>query len=79
MTRDEIDRTALESGATWWPTQGDNGTWDFTPTQLQRFAINVKTIEKQCERCQRFFSKYRCNKPEECDCPRCQGMCECAK
>jgi predicted methyltransferase len=28
-----------------------------------------------CEKCKEFFSKYRCNSPGECDCPRCQGLC----
>jgi DNA (cytosine-5)-methyltransferase 1 len=32
---------------------------------------------QHCGRCKRFFPKYRCNSPEECDCPKCQGMCEC--
>jgi DNA (cytosine-5)-methyltransferase 1 len=30
-----------------------------------------------CEKCRNFFSLYRCNAPDECDCPHCQGMCEC--
>lgn len=32
---------------------------------------------KRCDRCRRFFARYRCNAPGECDCPRCQGMCGC--
>ena len=28
-----------------------------------------------CKRCDEFFEKYRCNKPLECDCPKCQNMC----
>ena len=31
----------------------------------------------QCSKCRRFFAQYRCAAPDECDCPRCQGMCEC--
>ena len=31
----------------------------------------------QCEPCARFFSRYACNQPLECDCPQCQGYCEC--
>jgi len=30
-----------------------------------------------CDFCKRFFARFRCNKPDECDCPKCQGMCEC--
>ena len=30
-----------------------------------------------CEACSRFFARFRCNAPEECDCPRCQGYCKC--
>lgn len=29
-----------------------------------------------CRLCQKFFAQFRCNAPDECDCPRCQGMCE---
>lgn len=32
---------------------------------------------KRCSKCRRFFARYRCNAPGECDCPRCQGMCSC--
>lgn len=39
---------------------------------------NCEVEEKKlCKWCEEFFSKYRCNKPEECDCPKCQGLCEC--
>lgn len=31
----------------------------------------------QCKYCRDFFARYRCNAPLECDCPRCQGFCEC--
>ena len=30
-----------------------------------------------CNRCTTFFAIYRCGAPEECDCPKCQGLCEC--
>lgn len=33
----------------------------------------------RCVPCNEFFLKFRCNSPEECDCPPCQGMCECEK
>lgn len=32
-----------------------------------------------CNACEYFFSKYRCNAPMECDCPKCQGYCKCEK
>ena len=37
----------------------------------------VKDKDDKCPMCRDFFSKYRCNSPEECDCPKCQGLCEC--
>jgi len=33
----------------------------------------------RCHFCEKFFSRFRCNAPDECDCPKCQGMCECGK
>jgi hypothetical protein len=30
-----------------------------------------------CKACEDFFRYRRCNKPDECDCPRCQGGCTC--
>lgn len=33
--------------------------------------------KKQCQYCEDFFSRYRCNQPDECDCPKCQGFCKC--
>jgi len=29
-----------------------------------------------CQLCRDFYARFRCNKPNECDCPRCQGMCD---
>jgi hypothetical protein len=34
-------------------------------------------MKNECDYCKRFFARYRCNKPDECDCPKCQGYCEC--
>jgi hypothetical protein len=31
----------------------------------------------QCRHCQEFLKRYRHNPDGECDCPRCQGICEC--
>lgn len=30
-----------------------------------------------CPACERFFKLYKCNYPDECDCPNCQGLCLC--
>lgn len=32
-----------------------------------------------CRFCEKFFARFRCNAPDECDCPKCQGMCECER
>lgn len=32
-----------------------------------------------CDPCSRFFARFRCNTPGECDCPRCQGLCRCGR
>lgn len=32
---------------------------------------------KTCTKCSEFFERFRCNAPDECDCPKCQGLCEC--
>jgi hypothetical protein len=34
-------------------------------------------MERICKYCRAFFLRFRCNKPQECDCPRCQGYCRC--
>ena len=34
---------------------------------------------KPCRFCQDFFERFRCNSPDECDCPRCSGLCECGE
>ncbi len=51
-----------------WLSQGN-----FLPRQWD------KKEKEQCIMCKKFFVEYsfRCNKPEECDCPKCQGFCEC--
>lgn len=31
-----------------------------------------------CDYCERFFNKFSCTRDmRECDCPKCQGYCEC--
>lgn len=30
-----------------------------------------------CRYCEQFFEQYKHNPDGECDCPKCQGMCEC--
>ena len=32
-----------------------------------------------CNACTKFFAQWRCNKADECSCPRCQGLCECSQ
>jgi len=44
-----------------------------------RTDLIVHTVEPAlCWYCQRFFAQYACTAAlGECDCPRCQGLCEC--
>lgn len=34
-------------------------------------------INDDCAACEEFFDRFSCNRPDECDCPPCQGTCEC--
>lgn len=34
-------------------------------------------MKKVCPKCERFLERFKCNAPEECDCPKCQGLCSC--
>ncbi len=34
-------------------------------------------MAEQCKACVTFFARFRCNWPDECDCPKCQNLCEC--
>lgn len=38
---------------------------------------DVRDFPPKCNRCAAFLERFRCNSPDECDCPRCQGLCEC--
>lgn len=38
---------------------------------------DVRTFPPKCEQCVSFFEEFRCNSPDECDCPECQGLCRC--
>ena len=38
---------------------------------------HAASVGSMCRHCARFFARFRCNAPGECDCPRCQGYCEC--
>lgn len=43
-------------------------------------SLNGDPIKKQCGNCQEFFAKHTCavlSGHGECDCPKCQGYCEC--
>jgi len=37
--------------------------------------------DKRCRRCREFFARYRCAAEThgECDCPKCQGNCQCGE
>ncbi len=39
------------------------------------------TGSRRCEYCERFFARYQCAMSThlECDCPKCQGYCECSE
>lgn len=34
-------------------------------------------MKKVCPKCETFFARFKCNAPDECDCPQCQGLCSC--
>jgi len=34
-------------------------------------------ILPRCKECKEFFARFRHNPAGECDCPKCQGLCEC--
>jgi hypothetical protein len=36
-----------------------------------------KMSDNTCKQCEKFFERFRCNAPCECDCPKCSGLCEC--
>jgi hypothetical protein len=40
-------------------------------------AIDEEDNDPNCEACVTFFARFRCNIPDECDCPKCQGYCGC--
>lgn len=40
-------------------------------------ASGTEAADEKCPHCREFFARYRCNSPDECDCPKCQGMCTC--
>jgi len=36
--------------------------------------------DRTCDHCKAYFARFSCGKgraPFECDCPKCQGYCEC--
>ncbi len=49
-----------------------------TPEQFESDPYYGAT-EPECDYCARFFDRFRCNKPDNCDCPKCQGYCYCTK
>lgn len=44
---------------------------------VPRVAHGISGRMDRCKLCEEFFCKYRCNSPEECDCPKCSGLCSC--
>ena len=40
-------------------------------------TANGEGPNQKCEACTTFFARFRCNTPDECDCPKCQNYCEC--
>lgn len=43
--------------------------------------MNAAVARGRCEACEEFFERYRCSRTShgECDCPKCQGLCECER
>ena len=33
--------------------------------------------KKVCLKCEKFFARFKCNASDECDCPKCHGLCGC--
>jgi predicted HAD superfamily Cof-like phosphohydrolase len=52
--------------------------WQAPEAELLRI-LQSSVIVKECKYCEAFFTRYRCNAPDECDCPKCQGFCACHK
>lgn len=48
------------------------------PEQEMEFVLreHMQHVYK-CGACENFFSRFQCNKGDECDCPKCQGYCKC--
>ena len=40
-------------------------------------TASPSTSGERCGPCRQFDHRFACNAPGECDCPRCQGICEC--
>jgi hypothetical protein len=36
-----------------------------------------KKPRRKCTHCTRYFARFRCGAPIDCDCPKCLGYCEC--
>jgi hypothetical protein len=62
--------------------------WTRTCLPLEKFVQDNRMqidecidreLNRKCKLCEKFFARYRCNKPDECDCPKCQGMCTCPR
>ena len=42
-------------------------------------GVITRDPTKWCKHCKKFYAKFRCSRVThlECDCPKCQGYCEC--
>jgi hypothetical protein len=49
-------------------------------TAAREAAEDQGLIKRKCRHCEKFFARHRCSAAShmECDCPKCQGYCECA-
>jgi hypothetical protein len=56
-------------------------TADMLVTAAREAAEDQGLIAKRCHHCEKFFARYRCSARTrlECDCPKCQGYCECSQ
>ncbi len=46
---------------------------------FSRAARPLPAADQRCRACEQFFARFQCGAAVygECDCPKCQGYCEC--
>lgn len=74
LNNNNYSNFAWESSDEWFL---DDGT---QLTEEEVVSSRLKVLDKaqaKCDMCAKFFAKYSCNNPDECDCPKCQGLCLC--